>query len=63
MTQEQVWELMKSGDQKMIGNDSEQVLSGLRWLGIDATPEDCDYCEDGSVYYGLTQVLPPTKSR
>ena len=34
------------------------IEAGLRWLGIEADPSDCDVCEDGSVWYGLVQVLP-----
>ena len=33
------------------------VLSALRWLGISEDAE-VDVCEDGSAYYGLTQILP-----
>jgi len=34
------------------------IEEGLRWLGIEAAPSDCDICEDGSVWHGLVQVLP-----
>ncbi len=35
----------------------EQVARALKWLGIEASPYDCDYCEDGSVYFGLTKII------
>jgi len=34
------------------------IEQSLLWFGIDGTPDECDICEDGSVYYGLTQILP-----
>jgi hypothetical protein len=37
---------------------SEIIASALFWMGIEASPEECDICEDGSVYYGLIQILP-----
>ena len=38
----------------------EEILGALEWFGEGhADPDDCDICEDGSVYYGLTQILPP----
>jgi hypothetical protein len=37
-----------------------EVIAALKWLGM---PLDwihrIDICEDGSVYVGLTQILPP----
>ena len=39
--------------------EPSEVISALEWFGINATPEDCDYCEDGSVWYGLTQIVAP----
>ncbi len=38
-------------------NSYDQVARALKWLGIDASPYDCDYCEDGSVYFGLTKII------
>jgi hypothetical protein len=38
--------------------DFEEVEAALRFIGIDAGPDDCDICEDGSVWCGLTEVLP-----
>ncbi|MHC4705125.1 MAG: hypothetical protein ACYTFQ_31635 [Planctomycetota bacterium] len=36
----------------------EQIEVALRFLGINADAEDCDICEDGTVYWNLTVVLP-----
>ena len=36
----------------------DKMQAGLKFLGVDAPPEDCDVCEDGSVWYGLVQILP-----
>ena len=35
----------------------EQVAIALKWFGIDAEPCECDFCEDGSVYFGLTKII------
>ena len=40
-----------------MGSAYEQVAKALKWFGIDASPYDCDYCEDGSVYFGLTKII------
>jgi hypothetical protein len=37
---------------------NREIEESLIFLGIDAHPDECDFCEDGSVYYGLTEVLP-----
>gem|GEM_PF-2228758 len=37
---------------------NEKIEKALRFFGINEAPEDCDICEDGSVYHGLTQILP-----
>ena len=43
----------------MNNEQREQIEKALAWLGVDASvADDCDICEDGSVYYGLIQVLP-----
>lgn len=34
------------------------IEESLIFLGFEVHPEECDICEDGSVYYGLTQILP-----
>ena len=40
--------------------DQEREIDlALIFLGFEVHPEECDICEDGSVYYGLTQILPP----
>jgi hypothetical protein len=40
-------------------NCEERVTESLEWLGFfDAKPADCDICESGQVYHGLTEVLP-----
>lgn len=36
-----------------------EIADALHWFGIDASSRDCDICEDGSVYYGLTKILEP----
>ena len=37
----------------------DEVVAAALWVkGIDVEFEDCDVCEDGSVYHGLTQILP-----
>ena len=36
-----------------------QIEEALIFIGIEVHPDECDICEDGSVYYGLTQILPP----
>lgn len=36
---------------------AEEVKAALKWFGIDAEPSDCDYCEDGSVYFGLIKII------
>lgn len=36
----------------------QEVVESLICLGIDAKPADCDICESGQVYHGLTEVLP-----
>ena len=38
--------------------DRKTIIGWLAWFGIDAWPEDCDVCSDGSVYYGLTMIAP-----
>ena len=35
-----------------------RVQEALEFLGIDARPRDCDICESGQVYHGLTEVIP-----
>jgi hypothetical protein len=44
----------------MFEKDIAKIAEGLDWLGYgdDANPTDCDICDDGSVYYGLVQILP-----
>jgi hypothetical protein len=42
----------------MNNEQRDYVEKMLRWIGIDASADDCDICEDGSVYYSLIQVLP-----
>ncbi len=41
-------------------NCFESIAEALRWIGY---PEDAniDYCDNGSAYVGLTQILPPKK--
>lgn len=39
---------------------NEEIKSALLWFGIVANVDDCDRCEDGSVWFGLTQILPKT---
>ena len=39
-------------------SDCEAIEASLSWLGIEAMPDDCDVCESGQVYFGLTEVLP-----
>ena len=34
-----------------------KITDALKWLGINRDAR-VDRCEDGSVYFGLTQVLP-----
>lgn len=34
------------------------IAASLQGLGIDADVDDCDVCEDGSVWYGFVQILP-----
>lgn len=36
----------------------EEIEAALQWFGIEACPADCDYGSDGSVWYGLTEILP-----
>jgi hypothetical protein len=37
----------------------EKIMRGLRFLGYgEIEPDECDVCEDGSVWFGLMQVLP-----
>jgi len=45
---------MKAKTMESINNEVEKALA---WFGIDASPYDCDYCDDGSVYYGLTKII------
>jgi hypothetical protein len=40
--------------------DIEKIMEALQWLGFSKSQiSDCDICENGSVYLGLTQILPP----
>jgi hypothetical protein len=39
-------------------SDAEKIIDALKFFGFD-TDTDIDVCEDGSVYVGLTQILPP----
>ena len=41
----------------MGGLTYREVEEALFRMGIDATPLECDYCEDGSVYFGLTKII------
>jgi hypothetical protein len=34
------------------------IQSALKFMGIAANPCEVDVCDDGSAYYGLTQILP-----
>jgi hypothetical protein len=37
----------------------EELIAALEWvIGPGHDPDDCDICEDGSVYHGLTMILP-----
>ena len=38
--------------------ESRVITDALAWFGIDADVADCNVCEDGSVWYGLVQILP-----
>tara|TARA_B110000495_G_C23002657_1_gene591894 strand:+ start:1102 stop:1275 length:174 start_codon:yes stop_codon:yes gene_type:complete len=38
-------------------NKMQAIEEALIWFGIDGTPEDCDVCENGAVYYGLTMII------
>lgn len=38
----------------------DQIRDALKWFGIEAEPRDCEYCQDGSVYFGLTKIIEPT---
>jgi hypothetical protein len=38
---------------------NDLIVEALRWIVFfDSVPDDCDICEDGSVYHGLTMILP-----
>ena len=39
----------------MTQNNSE-IQEALDWFGISATPQDCDVCENGDVYFGLIKI-------
>ena len=51
-------------DMNMKTENMEKIKKALVWFGyIDNTEDDSDaitidICEDGSVYVGLTQILP-----
>jgi len=36
----------------------EEIREALTLIGIEGDPDDCDICEDGSVWWGLTEVMP-----
>lgn len=38
----------------------EEIEAALLWLGYP-TDTEVDQCENGSVYVGLTQILPPRR--
>jgi hypothetical protein len=42
----------------MTNGTKEKIDQALTFFGIIAKAEDCDVCEDGSVWRGLFQVLP-----
>ncbi len=35
------------------------IQSALKFFGIAANPCEVDVCDNGSAYYGLTQIIPP----
>jgi hypothetical protein len=40
-------------------NIRDELVAAAEWvIGSGVDPDDCDICEDGSVYYGLTMILP-----
>ena len=45
----------------MVQYTEQEIKEAIRWFGEEGnwTLDDCDHCEDGSVYVGLTQLLPP----
>lgn len=36
----------------------QEVLDAMRWLGFEQNLYLCDFCEDGSVWVGLVQIMP-----
>ena len=45
-------------DTNMTIEQEMRIDESLIFLGFEVHPNECDICEDGSVYYGLTQILP-----
>jgi hypothetical protein len=37
----------------------EEIQAAIDWFGETGNwkPDDCNICEDGSVWYGLTQLI------
>ena len=50
------WE--KQDEDRLTEDEKALCLDALAWFGFPLELDDCDVCENGQVYRGLTEILP-----